>query len=61
MILRLPMRGLSISASISLLFLVDFAAFFSVLALSHDLVPKDSGKFVLGLHIFCLAGFGPVF
>ncbi|XP_023541107.1 uncharacterized protein LOC111801364 [Cucurbita pepo subsp. pepo] len=42
------MRGLSISASISLLFLVDFAAFFSVLALSHDLVPKDSGKFVLG-------------
>ena len=36
-------------ASFFLLFFVGFATFSWVLALPHDVLPKDSGKFILGL------------
>lgn len=50
----LPMKGFP--ASFLLLFLVGFTTFSWVLALPQDVVPKDSGKFFLGLDIllYCL-------
>lgn len=47
--LLLPMKGFP--ASILLLFVVVLGNLSWVLALPQDVVPKDSGKFILGLDI----------